>query len=262
MRNRIVSMLSSLFFLFFAATPSYVSSQNIDDIVFITENYPPYNFKMDGKLQGISVELLLLIFQKLNATQSLNDITLKPWARGYNALVKKKNTCLFSAVRTPERENLFKWVGPIAETTISLIARKDQNIIIKSEQDLMHYKIGAVIDDVGEQLLLQAGVKLKNLDRIGGINVIPRSIKKLNKGRFEVWAYVEDVALWGIQKNGFTTSDYEVVYRLGNGALYYAFHESTADTLIKELQGALDELKEEGKLRIIMDKYKNHLELD
>jgi len=261
MRNRIVVFIFSVLLIFFAAMPSYVYSQNIDDIVFITENYPPYNFEKDGKLHGISVELLLLIFQKLNARQSRNDIALKPWARGYNALLKNKNTCLFSAVRTPERENLFKWVGPIAETTISLIARKDKNIVIKSEQDLLRYKIGAVIDDVGEQLLVKAGIELKNLDRIGGINVIPRSIKKLNKGRFDAWAYVEDVALWGIQKNGFAANDYEVVYRLGKGELYYAFHKSTADALIKDLQRALDDLKKEGELQTILNKYKNFLEL-
>ncbi len=37
----------------------------IDDIYFGTENYPPYNFERYGKLQGIAVDLLMLIFNEL-----------------------------------------------------------------------------------------------------------------------------------------------------------------------------------------------------
>lgn len=234
---------------------TYTHAQSLDDIYFITENYPPYNFKDNGKLQGISIDLLLLMFKKLNVKQTSADLHLKPWARGYNALLAKSNTCLFSTVRTEEREALFSWVGPIAATSISLLARKDKKIKISSVQDLSKYKIGVVRDDVGEQLLLKAGVNVANLDQIGGVNVLAQSIKKLNKGRFDLLAYDDEVAFWIIKKQGFDPDSYETVYTLKKGQLYYACNKKVSQLLIQKLQQALDELKEEGLYQQIIDNY-------
>ncbi len=255
MGKKIISFITSLILIFCFSIPACTYSQSVGDINFITENYPPFNFVENGKLQGISVELLVLMLNKLKAKQTLADIHLKPWARGYNALLKNPNTSLFSTVRTEERENLFKWVGPIKATSISLIAKKNRNIKINSEKDISNYKIGVIRDDVGEQLLLKSGIASKNLDRIGGINVITQSIKKLDKSRFDAWAYDETVALWTIKKFGFDPADYEVVYTLQKGELYYAFHKDTSDLLIEKLQNALDELKKEGVHQKIVDKY-------
>ncbi len=40
------------------------NSMSIDQIQFITEEYPPYNFKKDGKLQGVSIEVVNLMLKK------------------------------------------------------------------------------------------------------------------------------------------------------------------------------------------------------
>jgi len=234
---------------------TYTYSQSLDDIYFITENNPPYNFKDNGKLQGISIDLLLLMFKKLNAKQTLADLHLKPWSRGYNESLAKSNTCLFSTVRTEEREELFSWVGPIAATSISLIARKDKKIKISSVEDLSKYKMGVVRDDVGEQLLLKAGINVANIDQIGGVNVLIQSIRKLNKGRFDLFAYDDEVAFWIIKKQGFDPDNYETVYTLKKGQLYYACNKKVSQLLIQKLQQALDELKEEGLYQQIIDNY-------
>lgn len=262
MKKKITSFIPFLIWIFCSFIPVYSYSQSIDDIYFTTENYPPYNFEENGKLQGISVELLILMLKKLNAKQTIKDIHLKPWARGYNALLKIPNTCLFSTIRTKQRESLFKWVGPITTTSISLIARKDKNIKINSVKDIYNYKIGVVRDDIGEQLLLKAGIPSENLDRISGINVITQSIKKLNKARFDAWAYDHDVALWTIKKFGFDPDDYQIVYSLQKGDLYYAFHKDSSDLLIQKLQKALDELKTEGEYQKILDRYQRKVTSD
>ena len=230
-------------------------TQSVDKLVLMTENYPPYNFKDNASLQGISVDLLVLILNTLHSNQSIDNIKLLPWARGYQNLLRMKNTCLFSTTRTKERENLFKWVGPISSTTISLIAKKDKKIKIDSMKDLRNYRVGVIINDIGEQLMINAGIKLKKLDRIGGVNVTHTSIKKLNKDRIDVWAYEENVAKWEIKANGFNPNEYETVYTLKKGELYYAFHIETQDALIQKVQNALDELKKDGIYQEVLNKY-------
>ena len=49
-----------------------------------------------------------------------------PWARGYRMATTQPDVGLFVTVRTPERETLFRWVGPIISTSTTLYARSGE----------------------------------------------------------------------------------------------------------------------------------------
>ncbi len=146
MQKKVLSLLVAILFLF----PLTASSQPINDLVLITEQYPPFSFEIAGKIQGITVDVLVKMLEKTGSTLKREDIKIWPWARGYNKVQTKKNTCLFGMTRNEKREKLFKWVGPVAPTKTSLIARKDSNIKIQSDKDLNQYKIGVIRDDISE----------------------------------------------------------------------------------------------------------------
>ena len=99
--------------LFFLAMYSLGAADSVPQFTIYTEDYKPYNFEKDGKIQGIAVELLTQMLEKVGSSQAVADIKLVPWARGYNAVQKNEKTILFSTARTEEREDLFKWVCPI-----------------------------------------------------------------------------------------------------------------------------------------------------
>jgi len=222
----------------------------------MTENSPPYNFIQDKELKGTAVDLLVLMLQKVGSTQSRKDIHMLPWSRAYDYVQTKKNTVLFSTTRTSEREKLFKWVGPISQNIIALIAKKDKKIKIKSLHDITKYKIGVVREDIGEQILLNLGISPKQIENTGGVDAIHKVIKMLNRDRFEVLSYNEDSAYLEISKLGFDVNDYERVYILSKSELHFAFHKETPKEIINKLQQALDELKKEGVYKKIIDKYK------
>lgn len=232
-------------------TFSFAFAQSMDDLALLTEQYPPFNFKKDGQLQGISIDLLELMLKKAGSQLTRKDIQLLPWARAYKKTMENKNTVLFVTTRTKERENLFKWVGPITDTSIVLIAKKGDDIHINSLEEIKKYKIGVISEDVGEQLLVKDGIK-DNLERVSKTIL---NIKKLNAGRIDAIAYAEKVAKWEIKANGFNPGDYETVYVLKKGQVYYALHKDTPDSVVEKLQSALGEIKREGKLQSILDKY-------
>ena len=64
-------------------------------------------------MQGISVDLLEAVTERMGQTVSRKEVRVEPWADGYRAALEGNGTVLFSTARTPERENLFKWAGPI-----------------------------------------------------------------------------------------------------------------------------------------------------
>jgi len=250
--NRILC-LTCLTFLMFISFISVGDAQTIDDLILMTEEFPPYNFIEDGKLQGTSVDLMVLILEKMNSGQTRKDIRVLTWARSYKMVSEEKNTVLFVMTRTEERENLFKWVGPISTARNVLMAKKVKNIKISSADDVKKYKVGVVRDDAGEQLVIdRIGIKKEDLDITsrGELN-----IKKLNADRMSLIAYDENVAKWLIKKEGFNTEDFETVYVLQEGSHYFAFHKDTPDSLIMKIQSVLDEIKKEGEYDRILEKY-------
>ncbi len=221
---------------------SAVFAQTVDDLILMTEQYPPYNFEEDGQLQGFVVDMLVLMLERMNSTLTRDDIQLLPWANAYNKILKKPNTVLFSISRTPAREKLFKWVGPVPSNKNVFIARKDAQIRIHAIDDVKQYKIGVIRDDVCEQLLVQDGIEKSALERVAKTIIL---IRMLDAGRIDLWAYGEYAAKWLIKQHGFTPDDYEIVYVLKETESYYAFQKDTPDALIQTFQNALDELKQQ-----------------
>jgi polar amino acid transport system substrate-binding protein len=78
----------------------------------------------------------------MNISMSRSAIEFLPWTEGYQRAQKEKNTVLFSTARLPEREKLFKWVGPIRPVKGVLISKSNNNVTIQSDSDIKKYKIG------------------------------------------------------------------------------------------------------------------------
>lgn len=230
-------------FVFVAGTlliPKSATSGTIDELVFLTENYPPFNYEKDGEIRGTSVNLLLKMFKQINSSKTVNDIEVVPWARGYRLAQKRKNTVLFSTTRTKSRENLFKWVGPIAPTKISVIAKKANKIKISKFDDLNNFQIGVVREDIGELLLKNNGINPSNIYSEVSSEFFPRM---LNADHIDMWAYEESVAMWILKKDGYNPDDYETVYVLEESQLYFAIQKDTDDALVAKLQASLDAVR-------------------
>ena len=210
-----------------------------EPLSFITEAYPPYNFSDDNILRGIAVDLLVIASQDTAQPVQRGQIRLMPWARGYRTVLSTPNTVLFATTRTTERERLFKWAGPIAATRVVLLARKADKIRIQSAADLQRYRIGVIHEDIGEQSLLALGVAKQQLQISANADALSR---QLHAGRIDLWAYEENVARWFLRNANLDQDDFESIYLLQQGELWYAFNPQVSDEKIQLLQKALDKL--------------------
>ena len=236
---------------FFLVMALGLNAQTVDSIQFMTENYPPYNWENDkGQVEGIAVDLLHKMFQITESSQTVKDIKVLPWARGYKLVQTKPDTCLFSMTHTAERDPLFDWVGPIISTRISVFALKSKGLKINTVDDLKKLRAGVIRDDVGDSLAQQAG--LQKIDRV---NSNDQNIKKLKADRIDIWIYDESVAKWQLKSAGYPSDEFEVVYVLQEGDLSYAFHKGTDQAVLAKLQAALDQLKADGSYEAVCNKY-------
>lgn len=221
---------------------STASDQTVSarDLTYMTEQLPPFNFQEDGKMKGISVDLLEMVWQRMGEDLNGCVITFLPWTESYQRTLKGNNTVLFIAGRFPEREHLFKWAGPIASSRYVLLTKMEKNINITAPEDLKKIKIGAVEDDIAVQMLLDNGVKREDII----IEVTtPPIIEMLKNGSIDAWAYNDITGIWQLQESGENASDYVAAYVLGGTDGYLAFNKEVPDSLVQSFQEAIDSIK-------------------
>ncbi|WP_375752007.1 substrate-binding periplasmic protein [Vibrio sp. HN007] len=214
------------------------SSEVFSQLQFYTEEYPPYNFIENKKTKGVAVDLLQESAELLNSELQGDAIKFRPWARSYRTALRQKNAVLFSAARTEFREDLFQWVGPIAQTRVVLIAKKNSGILVEDKKDIRYYSIGVMIDDVGEQLLTKDDAILDN--RIDVAYSAEALAHMLMHDRIDLWAYEERAALHAIKKAGYSPNDFQLVYNLQTVDLYFALNKAVPSETVLAFQNAVD----------------------
>jgi len=123
----------------------------------VTEEYPPVTFMRDGKPSGFVTDMV----REIAARQGIPDnIRLTSWKNAYNMALLHPKVVLFSAERTPDRESLFQWVGPVGKNSAILYARKGSGIRMSSLEEAR--KIAAIATTTNwftEQYLKREGFK-------------------------------------------------------------------------------------------------------
>jgi polar amino acid transport system substrate-binding protein len=221
-------------------------------LVLLTENFPPYNMAKNGKnfaqdenINGIAVDIVREMFKRAEVTYSL---TLRfPWERIYKLALEKPGYGVFVMARLPDRENLFKWVGPIGPDDWIMLAKADSKISLESLEQARKYKIGAYKGDAIAETLAKQGLKpivvLRDQD----------NAKKLVSGQIDLWATGDPAGRYLARQDGVT--GLKTVLRFNSAELYLALNKDVPDDVVAKLQAALDQLRKEGVVDDIMAKY-------
>jgi polar amino acid transport system substrate-binding protein len=220
----------------------------VDSLSILTEEYPPFNFTQKGKLTGFTTQLVQEITRRLGITDSIEVV---PWARGYERLNTEANIVLFSTARTPERESLFHWVGPIYSLRLGFYARKaDVRHIGSLEAAKQLEAIATYRADFGEQTLKSLG--FINLDSSNS----PQScVRKLMSGRVDLWFFDNIGAPKVAREAGIDPNEIEEVFTYKQISSYIAFSKQTSLATVQQWQKTLDEIKADGTFRWLAQRW-------
>lgn len=208
------------------------------------EEAPPYQMTgSDGHVSGFVVDVVREIQKRTGNSDAINVV---PWNRGYTFALQKKNTVLFSTVKTDEREDIFQWVGPLMELSMAFYARKDSQIRISSLEDAKKVKGVAVYgNDIGQQFLEKQGCTnlVKAYDNIA-------AQKDLLLGRVDLVSIGRCSRVKRCADPGMK----EVFVYMRN-PLYIAFSKSSSPATVASWNHALASLKNDGTFDSIYRKY-------
>jgi len=214
----------------------------------LTEDFPPVNFQQDGVVKGLSVEIVQEIERRLGLK---DEITLMPWSRALREVQGPGRVALFAMARTPAREKLFKWVGPIVTFYSSLYAPARGGLRLRSMDDAKRAESVLVVRDwyTSEQL---ATMGFRNLvpvaDPVTGIRM-------LLAGRATLFATERLSMPQTMAQAGIPEESLEIVYSFASSEGYIAFSHETPDSLVQLWNDKLREMKRDGSFRTIYKRW-------
>lgn len=224
------------------------------ELAIVTEQSPPLNYTVGGdetgEVTGLSTEIVRAIMHKVGVDY---PIRVMPWARGYDMAQSGPMVALYSTTRTEARENLFKWVGPLASKRWVFMGRKGSGISVRSLDEAKKLgSIGTYREDAKEQFLMEQG--FVNLD--SAPNLVS-NYKKLMAGRNDLWIVDADEGRMVARQEEGDPDELEEVFSVREAKLYIAFSLDVPDDLVSSWQAAYEELKAAGVVEQITLKYLN-----
>jgi ABC-type amino acid transport substrate-binding protein len=231
-------------------TRQYMNTSDFPGILQVyTEQYPPLTFRNSfGVITGFGTDIVQEIMKR---NQLFADIKLTFWSIGYELALHNPNVCLFTMDRTPIRENLFQWVGPIGTNTTWFFTKAGSGITIKSLDDARNLEAVGTIDSwfSGQYLESQGFPNLVALRDPGS------AAKKLMAGELDAFV-CSDVTFPDILREiGYRYSDVVPEYSLMSSDYYIAFSLNTPLSVISKWRTALESIRQDGTYQAISDKW-------
>jgi polar amino acid transport system substrate-binding protein len=150
----------------------------VSALSLVTEDYPPFNMLEENQVSGIAS---LILRDAIKRAGIRAQFDLYPWARALALAKARKDTCVYSTVRTPEREPQFRWIGPLVEDKIGLFATVENPIRLKTIADARGYRVGGYLSDAYGDYVEHQGVAIDRSP--SDTNNLP----KLMAGHIDLW---------------------------------------------------------------------------
>ncbi|RKF17861.1 hypothetical protein DBZ36_11430 [Alginatibacterium sediminis] len=219
-------------------------------IDYFTENLAPYNYYENGRLSGISIDLLRLVWEELG--EQPQQVQMMEWSKAYYLTQYRPNTALFLTMRNPKREDLFQWACPIMHAEISLFSLKENQTKWDGSTDLNQYQFAVVSGSVGEQLLLEKGVDFEN---IHSTDEFSKAVTLLKRARVDAIASEQEVINIVAPKIGINPASFKNVYLLGQAQGCFAFNLKTDPKYIAKFEAALQKIVATPEYQEIRNNY-------
>jgi polar amino acid transport system substrate-binding protein len=238
-RNIVVALL-------LAGALSCASAQPPAPSLYITTEYsPPTSMQEGDKVIGSATDKLREALARSGITYT---IEMLPWKRAYTAAQTRVDGCVYSTTRTPERERLFKWVGPTDEGEWVLLGRAARNYNLRTLEDARALRIGTYHGDARDEYLRTRGYLV---DPAPNDMINPQ---KLMLGRIDLWAAGLRRGSAVLELNGWSGKIVPVL-TFNKVKLYLACNLAVPDATIDRLNAALEAMARDGSARRIERKY-------
>lgn len=229
-----------------------LGSQPALALKLLTEENPPLNYTENKKLTGMGTEVV----QEMGKRAKIKlEFEVMPWNKAYEKAQADKETCLYSTARLENRENAFKWVGPIALNKWGLFALDGFKPTIASVKEARPYRIGGVERDAKIEFLRQQGVTNIVEQRDNRLNPPNLTLNRKEAQKIDLWiTSVADAKRVAAQAK---VPGVKLVLQVREEDSYLACSPRTAPATLKALEVALESMRKDGSYDKIVKSWEN-----
>lgn len=242
-------VIAAFFVLLFLAI-GQVQANEKHDLIIVTEEWPPYNYTKNGVVTGFSTEVVREIMRRLNIQ---HKIEVYPGNRGEIMLNRLPKVVNFTLFRTPERENMYQWIGPISQEAMYFYQRSDDNRKVSDLQDIAdNYIVTTHLGGLTYSYVVDVGIK-----NINDIANIKGQVAHLLSGRSDLLVGVSPIGIaHHLKEMGMETGSIKSTgIKLLDFPLYLAVSADMPATIVKQWQDKLDQMKNDGSYDRIYQRY-------
>ena len=217
-------------------------------LTIATEDSPPSTIVKGDALSGVSVEIVREIQKRVGDN---THIDVLPWARAYSMASTTPDVVLFATTRTPEREALFTWIGPIFSIKWGFFAMRSKAKPLGSlEEAKAGVTIGTYKDDAREQFLKSQG--FTNLESSSSQML---NIRKLKAGRIDLLVSTNIGVATMPETAGLKPGELVNVFTFKDVDMYIAFSKGSDGATVAAWEKAFDEMQDDGTLTAIQARW-------
>jgi polar amino acid transport system substrate-binding protein len=124
----------------------------------VTELSPPHQTVKNGQVDGVSTKIVEATLKQAGLE---SRIEVYPWARAFYIATSTPNVLIYNMARTPEREDEFHWIGPVANYRLGLVRLTERTDLTPNHiKDLGSAVIAVQRGDFSTVFLQQQGMKI------------------------------------------------------------------------------------------------------
>ncbi|MBV8466653.1 MAG: transporter substrate-binding domain-containing protein [Burkholderiales bacterium] len=208
----------------------------------VTENWRPYNYEENGVVKGQSTDIVRLVLDRSGLPYTIDVL---PWARAYQYATTKPDVLIYTIIRIPPREGLFKWIGPLGPSgTTSLYRRRDDKAPPpRTLDEAKQLDVVTNRDSMDHQMLEHL-----HFPNITVAPSVESAIKMFFAQRTRMIA-VDDAVLGSeFEAAGFHAEGAVAIMPLFKTPPYLAVSKQTSDETVRRIRDAYEALVREGKI--------------
>ena len=205
--------------------------------------YPPFEIGQPPNITGYDIEVMNAIAQKLGLDVSYQDTSFDTIFRDLSQ--GKFDVALAATTITPERAQKVDFSDPYYAADQALVVAPGSDI--KTVEDLADKTVGAQDGTTGEDYANDE----TDASDVRGFPEGPDAIQALKAGQVDATIIDQPVAVDALEKQG----GIEVATTIPTGELYGIPTAQDSDALREQINKALKEMKDDGTLAGIYQKY-------
>jgi len=235
----------SLFFLCLIVQWAGMDQARADalPLEIVCTQWRPYIFRENAVLSGPVYDIAKQVLDRAGITF---EYKIEPWARVYHNGLTVNNYLIGCLGRTPARENLFHWIGPVTQgIDVYFYKLKSNPIIVTNLEQARQYKVVTERGSYNHDFLRLQGF---DKERIFPMTSNEQAMSLLSIKRYPLYLISEDRMVSLAKFKGIDPSIFERVLFAFSVKDYLAFSRNTSSALVKKVAAAYEALQAEGKI--------------